>query len=574
MTFYYLGPWQQSTDPFVGTYYHAPPNTVGMVDLRPLSDTPDFGFFATSAPITDPDYKSFSENGATIEDVTMKPAMRSMWQSMVGTGALPTGSLLDTLWATLTTLSDPDGATRAKPLMPTRTGRLDLHLGGHSLVRSRPMRKKATDEPHWEKIQQVLRNDYRSIRAGQSQGGKLHLKWLGAMQGKYNLTPEAARDFIGDKRDGLPLKPETTITESFNTADSTTLGPDLTWAEPGGDTWEISSNTAARSNADSAADDRIARAESDLSSDDHYSEIDVVVLNGHGGACCRIPSGSGTSFYLSFIEASSSNIRLFKVVTSTFTSLASDAAITKSIPDTVRVEADGSTIKSFFNSTEEQSATDTAITGNTRCGIYGLTTGDALDVFEAADVVVSSSSSNALNNPPQHGGALMSLFQEAIRTPAKLAYASNQTTTSTALPASSLVSAGDPADSHPVTGKAVKVWPVGTDASNETGIFAVIGWRKTVGTNATQQWEPELLFQATITLGTDIGVSGGYSDNNNLYADTIASPEGPLGYIVYSPANNERANVEIPHRGCQRISFLFDTNTSSTSLNALFAMGS
>ena len=62
----------------------------------------------------------------------------------------------------------------------------------------------------------------------------------------------------------------TTLTESFNTADGTTIGPDLTWSELAAD-WSILSSQLRAS----AGTEGIVRADSDLASSDHSVTVTV-----------------------------------------------------------------------------------------------------------------------------------------------------------------------------------------------------------------------------------------------------------------------------------------------------------
>ena len=167
---------------------------------------------------------------------------------------------------------------------------------------------------------------------------------------------------------------ETTITEDWDCADSDSLNCDLTWTELQSDT-DIVSNVAV-SQAGSATTST-ARADSDLSTDDHYSQA---ILNRVGGSSgngqdygtiVRKDDTTTITFYHGRIgtTAAPDVLQLFKLVTGTSTQLGSNVEQAASLPDTVKTQADGSTITFYFNDVEKFNETDTAITGNLRTGI-------------------------------------------------------------------------------------------------------------------------------------------------------------------------------------------------------------
>jgi len=142
-------------------------------------------------------------------------------------------------------------------------------------------------------------------------------------------------------------KPETTITESFNTCDSDTLGTDLTWTEVVGD-WDNSSNTALDNTA-CGTDNASARAESALSSANHFAQIIATTLGSGSniGAVVRFASAANT-YYRAVINQGDSKLYLQKMVTGTLTNLTT-ATETITIPDTIKIQQDSADlIKCFF----------------------------------------------------------------------------------------------------------------------------------------------------------------------------------------------------------------------------------
>ena len=80
---------------------------------------------------------------------------------------------------------------------------------------------------------------------------------------------------------------------------------------------------------------------------------------------------------------------LYKIIGGSFT-LLDIAPSARSVPLTIRVQANGSMITGEFDSSETISVTDTSITGNVRTAVRPRNVPDAmrLDNFEAADLAV------------------------------------------------------------------------------------------------------------------------------------------------------------------------------------------
>lgn len=191
------------------------------------------------------------------------------------------------------------------------------------------------------------------------------------------------------------------ITESFNTADGSTLGPDLTWAEVIGN-WAISSNTASVPTNNNCS----ARAESDLATDDHYAEADVSWLNAASRQCGTAvrffatgTGGTSADYYCTRANANGDNVLMQKAVDNTFTTLSTTARTIGVETLTVRTEIDGSSLTGIVGGTSYPT-TDTEITGNLRTGICGFVpaTGETAtwDNFEAGDLAVNATATPAV----------------------------------------------------------------------------------------------------------------------------------------------------------------------------------
>ena len=399
--FYYLGPWI-APDAEIDSW-HAPEGTVGLIDLRPVVPSTTHGFFATDVPLNNSDYEPFGDaQGTRLEGLTMSPQQRSKWASMLGIAdTIQPGTLLDVLWDTLTIHSDPDGVSHAKPIMPTSQGVLELHLGGHSLVKSARMPKNPLDTPHWAKMQRVLQNDYLEAEAtadkGKTQKERDHnRKWLGFMARKYGLTYQAATDLLipSGRPKVAPMKPETSISDDFNRANADPISnaaAGWSWTEVSGTSWTVLSNTCRFVSQSSTI--RTARAETDLSGADHYAQLVVTAMpyddaETRQGPCTRFSSSAETCYAgaLALAAAGSKNVFLYSISAGTATQIG-NAAYSWSNGDTVKQESNGSTITLYVNGASQSSVTDTAISAGTRTGMYVRYVFNAnMDDFAAEDL--------------------------------------------------------------------------------------------------------------------------------------------------------------------------------------------
>lgn len=191
----------------------------------------------------------------------------------------------------------------------------------------------------------------------------------------------------------------TTIAESFNAADSDTLGPDLTWVEDAGDV-DIVSNRARPGLYTGAS---LARATSSLAGTDQYAEI-VAYMTGAVslgiGPIARKAASSTQTYYLYHLDWASSTYRssLYKVVAGTVTALgAANITTTFADGDTLRIECNGTTIRGLVNGVEIISRTDSSIASGAQTGMrfYNNTTASQIvdaDSFAAGDLTAAAAS--------------------------------------------------------------------------------------------------------------------------------------------------------------------------------------
>ena len=396
MTEVYLAQWRWDTSEPTDPYWAYPiAGGLGCLDLRSLPQmslaggTPQgWGIFTYPTSVVIAGALALGNNLSTNLSNPQKNAIRNR---LALPNPISASTLLDVLWEILTTQADSTGLLRCKPLMPTIQGSLELHLGGFSLIKSKMLNFA---EPEGPNVLAVLQDDYRHIRQerlGQPQFADTHKRVLG----------ELVRRFGGDYRRFLPvelpdegmLKPSTTILDNFNRADNVVLGTSSegwSWTEVTGNI-DIVTNQASQLTVSAIVN---ARAESDLSSANHYSQavaISNTVATNQVGIAARF-AAAATTYYTFRIRltAGRPNHRLAKMVAGALTALLDDDVIDGlTSGDTIRVDIDGSTLIGKKNGTQILQVTDTAITGNLRTGLDGFANGASRigwDNFEAADL--------------------------------------------------------------------------------------------------------------------------------------------------------------------------------------------
>lgn len=286
--------------------------------------------------------------------------------------------------------ADPSGQTRWKPLRGSARRGYELHLAGQHLK----WRYDEFDEAYRRQGLEVDHLDWVALKTANLLSGSGHYRRvLTGLAEKYRITPDALLQKWGESWvQALPHS--TVITESFNKADSDTLGPDLSWTEVRGDI-DVVGNRAKIITLGNA------RADSDLSSDDHYSQIDVIVHAISAMAVAmRFDSGAETFYYFRVKNAASATFRNYKRITGTDTMLDNVNVAPPTVTYTPKGEVSDSALEGFIDDVSKITSTDSAITGNTRCGIWGDVNIE-LDDFEAGDLAVGGRTMGALAG---HGG--------------------------------------------------------------------------------------------------------------------------------------------------------------------------
>ncbi|MGE0450589.1 MAG: hypothetical protein AB7Q29_13535 [Vicinamibacterales bacterium] len=411
---YILAPfvWQESDGL---AYWAQPPGSVACVDLRRASDQDAdavgqdraYGFFALPVDASVPS-GAVDLGVGDCREIASDAMMRSAWAST--TGYEPAGDrLVDLLWDQLTNGADPLGADSCKPLVPTAAGLLELHLGGHSLVRSE---RFAWGGAYTNRLQALVQADVSamldrvaSLRGAAAVVGRAAaLRALGGLCVKYGLSiddrdqwqqliaPARRRDVAG------PAKPTTTLSDAFTRADQTGLGTSAagwSWTELNAGQIDIVSNAAAVTSGIGNSNTH-ARAGSVLSSADHWAQVTLLNVLGSGSNTTRgvMTRQDGTTslacYWFDAQDNGASNDvwRTFKrsAVTSGasgYTAIGTNTTLDVTPGDIIRGRSNGSTQTRYHNGSAQNAVTDTTIssalyTGLVCFGVAGLTMDDFL----------------------------------------------------------------------------------------------------------------------------------------------------------------------------------------------------
>lgn len=267
--------------------------------------------------------------------------------------------------------SDPTGIERWKPVKFNEKGLLTANIGKYRMFTVRAKRGTVG----YDKVIEVYQRDYDRIEDVQLRR-KVAGYW--EIEFGYDIRRE------NQKSDGIE-KPSTTITDDFNCANSDNPDCDLDWTEVTSD-WDIASNQLTIGINGTAT----VRAESDLSSDDQRAEIDCSNLGNFQwcGIAIRFDSSADTMYYYAFKNQNSSN-QLYERVAGTDTNLTADLdeyCSTSCADRRLFIEMEGSDIIAGYDNITKTSVSDGTITGNTRCGVFGLHSAPNYDNFMCEDL--------------------------------------------------------------------------------------------------------------------------------------------------------------------------------------------
>jgi hypothetical protein len=373
-----------------------------MVDLRSLPEqtAPGIAFLATPDEVELPDEYELLGTG-DCREIVVTGAMRETWEMMVR--YRPGGErMVDMLWDQLTGGADPAGEDFPPPLLPTSQGTLELHLGGHSLVKSQPFRIDARDS---HRVIATLQRQYReAYEEGEAGRGprEFERQLLGYWGKQFGL--KEPQDYFTPR--GLPRRtplPHGTIhIDLFDRANASSLGSSaagVSWAQVESTAIGIAGQRASYSGT--TLQD-VARFEVNLSAANMQVEATLHEVNYvagssvAGGVLFRFASTGTNTFYRIDFRRDDTHpagvLRIVKRVAGTDTTLADALSVTFAPPSQVKGTINGSAIGAYFDNTVLTTITDTSIATGLRGGIRARafsTAGEVvIDDFRIADFPV------------------------------------------------------------------------------------------------------------------------------------------------------------------------------------------
>lgn len=386
------GPWQWVTDGVES--FWAPPEGYSGLDLRSVEQqstaggTPGLGIFCGRGN-TNSSYDLLGTG--SLRDIKTSKKLRD---AIPGKYRPKGDDLLGILLDVLTEGADPDGIDGPKPIVPTTRRTIELHFAGQSHFERFQWGDRRTG-----KVRDVLRRDFDQTiddaEKGRLRDRKQHQRVLDALCDKYGI--DDWKEFVSQRRQkDIPgrLKHETTHTDDFNRADSIGLG--VGWSTTVGSGFDIASNQCRGAN-DTATATR-ARYDSDVSSSDHYAQIEIVSLppaSGFtSGVNARQSSVADTCYRFVGRDDAAPRRLIAKVVAGTNTTIVSDATIAAT--GLWRLTCNGSSLSVSVRGVDIPglALTDTSISSGIRGGVSGIQNPTAgsrslLDNFEITDLTQS-----------------------------------------------------------------------------------------------------------------------------------------------------------------------------------------
>lgn len=187
-----------------------------------------------------------------------------------------------------------------------------------------------------------------------------------------------------------PAYTHSTIADSFTRGASGTLGSSSegwTWTTVAG-SFGINGANQAFQNAGFGVLS-LGRANSDLGSQNMYSQCTIENDIGTQGAACRIENSANNTYYAAYY-VSPNTVRIYKVLGGAGSSIAGPTAVAYGAGKYIKLTCNGSTLTSYFDGAFVNSTSDTAIAGTYQyAGISGYENGVIVDNFSASQLLTT-----------------------------------------------------------------------------------------------------------------------------------------------------------------------------------------
>jgi hypothetical protein len=122
---------------------------------------------------------------------------------------------------------------------------------------------------------------------------------------------------------------------------------------------------------------------------------------------------------------------------------------------------------------------------------------------------------------------------------------------------------------------AALIIPFGTGSDNQTMNMKVLGWYLFGQQTPNKQvWVPVEFCELAVTLGAATGPAASLIPTTMLFADELVVTKGNQGVSidVVSPSGDNIAHALVDLQGARFLEIVFNTNSSATDCNALFAL--
>ena len=369
---WHIGPWRWVVDED-GERYTGPDGTVCALDFRSIPEQSIAGKHMTGVGLflcprdTPAEWETIGQGNW--HDIKANKRLRDLFPKR-GRRRLQADDLIGLVRESLTN-GDPTGQEFCKPLMPSSLGVLEVTMD----------RQRHCERFRWGKsaesniVRDVIRADMEELieRCQREVGEKKrehHRRVLDMLCEQYGI--EDWQEFVRPNRvKDIPgrLKHETSLTDDFTRADQTGLGTSS-------EGWSWGSVTAGinivSNRARSTTDNNASRAESDLSSADHYSQAVIIqsaATNRSMGVRCRYSSSANTCYEGTSNGTSTSSFLIKRLSAGTPTQLSTADRGSTVTTRTARITVSGSSLDMWEDGVSKTTVTDTNITGNLRCGI-------------------------------------------------------------------------------------------------------------------------------------------------------------------------------------------------------------